>query len=237
MEKINQEEIMKNSENDSSEKNEEVPNENLTNESIEEKKISEEKVEEEPRKEKTKEKLDNKKGEGSFAPLFLIMFVSLIIAGAWEKAPWIKNSIHAALDPSAGALLNWELTIGMLILICIITLITTLIQKYATDQKTLKELKNEQKDIQKKMKELKHDPEKMMQLQKEMMPLSMKQMKLGMRGIIYTGIPFILLFRWFSDYFLNAGNPKFFGFMTWFWFYLIGAIVIGSILRKKMDVV
>ena len=69
-----------------------------------------------------------------------------------------------------------------------------------------------------------------------------KQMKLSMRTIIYTGIPFVLLFRWFSDYFLSlsevTGEPvRFFGFMGWFIFYLIGTVVFSSILKKYMKVV
>ena len=53
--------------------------------------------------------------------------------------------------------------------------------------------------------------QKMMEIQKELMPISMKMMKLSMRPIVFTGIPFILTFRWFMDYFTVIGNPKFFG--------------------------
>jgi uncharacterized membrane protein (DUF106 family) len=178
--------------------------------------------------------ISNKKG--SFTPVIIVMLITLVIAGLWDKFSWIKNSIHSALDPSAGALLNWNLNIGMTILVIIITLITTLVQKYATDQKKLKEIKKEQKEIQEEMKKFRSDPAKAMELNKKSMPLMMEQMKLGMRGIVYTGIPFILLFRWFTDYFLTAGSPKIFG-IGWIWFYLIGAIVFGSILRKITDTV
>ena len=171
--------------------------------------------------------------EGSFTILFIFMMVSLIIAGLWDKIPAIKNSIHYLLDPTAGFLLNWNLNIGMLIIIFVITLMTTLVQKYATDQKTLKELRDEQKEIQKQMKELKEHPEKMMELQKKQFAMLPKQMKLSMRGIMYTGIPLILFFRWFNDYFITSGNPKFFLGMGWFLFYLIFAILIGSILKHK----
>jgi uncharacterized membrane protein (DUF106 family) len=58
-----------------------------------------------------------------------------------------------------------------------------------------------------------------------------------MRAIAYTGIPFILFFRWFNDYFIAAGNPKFILGLGWFLFYLIFAIIFGTILRKYLDVV
>lgn len=176
--------------------------------------------------------------EGSFMPLFLVMLASFVIAGLWHKVPAIKNTISAVLDPSAGALLNWNISWGMIILIFMITLITTLAQKYLTDQKTLRELKKEQKEIQKQMKEFRSHPEKVMELQKKQMALMPKQFKLSMRAIAYTGIPIILFFRWFYDFFATLGDVKFFGIIgSWFLFYLIVAIIIGSILRKILKVV
>lgn len=188
--------------------------------------------------EETTNLIKDKEGkEGSFAPLFIFMIISLILAGLWDKIPAIKNSIHYVLDPSAGALLNWNLNFGMLIIVFVITVITTIVQKYATDQKTLKEMRKEQKEMQKQMKEFQSHPEKLMELQKKQFAMMPKQMKLSMRGIIYTGIPFILFFRWFNDFFLAAGSPKFVLGLSWFLFYLITAIIISSILRKWWDVV
>jgi len=175
--------------------------------------------------------------EGSFTPLIIFMIFTLIFAGLWDKVPAIKKAIHFALDPSAGALLNWNLNLGMLIVVLIITVITTIVQKYATDQKALKELRVEQKDIQKQMKESKDHPEKVMELQKKQFAMMPKQMKLSMRAVIYTGIPFVLFFRWFNDYFIAAESPRFLLGLTWFWFYLIFAMVFSSILRKWWDVV
>jgi uncharacterized membrane protein (DUF106 family) len=181
--------------------------------------------------------MDNKGKEVSFGLIFIIMGISLAIAFFWDSFPLIKDNVHLVLNPSAGALLNWNLMGGMLILVFIISIVTTLIQKYTTDQETLKEMKKEQKILQEQMKEFKDNPEKIMELQKKSFEFLPKTMKLSMRSIIYTGVPFILLFRWFNDYFIAAGNPKFFGFIGWIWFYLIVTIIFSSILRKKMDVV
>ena len=182
--------------------------------------------------------LEEKKAkEGSFKILLFVMFLSLVIAFYWEKATWISGPIHAILDPTLGILLNWNLTGGMFVIIILIALVTALVQKYATDQETIRELKARQKEINKKSKEFRHDPQKMMEIQKELMPISMKMMKLSMRPIVFTGIPFILTFRWFMDYFTAIGNPKFFGFLSWFWFYLIFVLVFGAILRKILKVV
>ena len=181
---------------------------------------------------------EEKQAKGvSFKVILLIMFASLIIAFYWEKATWISGPIHSILDPTLGALLNWNLTLGMFIIIFIIALITSLVQKYTTDQKTIRELKAKQKEINKKSREFRHDPQKMMEIQKELMPISMKMMKLSMRPIIFTGIPFILTFRWFGDYFASIGDPKVLGFLGWFWFYLIFLLVFGAIIRKILKVV
>ena len=202
----------------------------------EKKELEEKEDEKEEPEQKPKEDLSKDK-EGSFRPIFIIMLASLLIAFYWDKLAFIKDAVHFVLNPTAGALLSWNLNLGMLIIVIIITIITTLVQKYATDQKTLKELKSESKEIQKQMKEFKNHPEKMMDLQKRQLALFPKQMKLSMRGIAYTGIPFILFFRWFNDYFAVMGNPRFIFGLSWFLFYLITAIIISSVLRKYMDVV
>ncbi|MFA5020161.1 MAG: EMC3/TMCO1 family protein [Candidatus Pacearchaeota archaeon] len=175
--------------------------------------------------------------KGSFKPVVIIMIISLLIASLWDKWLVIKNTAHSILNPTAGALLNWDVTWGMIIIIFGISIIMTLAQKYGTDQKTIKEIKDEQKRIQKEMKEVKNNPEKVMEFQKELMPLTMELMKHSMRPIVYTGIPIILFFRWFSDYFAVFETPvKFLGIFSWFWFYLIGSIIFSTILRKIFKV-
>lgn len=182
-----------------------------------------------------------KNKHGSMRMIFIVMLVSLGIASLWDKLPAIKNSIHYLLDPTAGALMNWQLTIGMLIVVLIITTITTIIQKYTTDQTALKELKKEQKAVQKEMKEHKSNPQKMKELQKKQMSFIPKQFKLSMGSMAYTAVPLILLFRWFGDYFADiittTGEPvRFFGMFGWFLFYLIATIVFSSILKKWWDI-
>jgi len=174
--------------------------------------------------------------QGSFWPIILISVLSLAMAIYWNQIPFVKNAVHAALDPSAGALLTWNITIGMLLVVFLITLITTVIQKYATDQKALKELRAEQKILQEEMKKFRDDPAKMSELSKKQLEFIPKTFKLTSRTVLFTGIPFLLFFRWFYDYFASIGQPNFFGFLPWFWFYLIFTLIFSSILRKVMKV-
>ena len=184
----------------------------------------------------------NKEGKSSFRPVIIIMIITLVIVFLWDKIPAIGQAAHFIFDPTAGFLLDWNLTAGMLIVVFILSILMTIIQKYTTDQETLKEMKKEQKLIQKQMKEFKDQPGKVMELQKKQMSFMPKQMKLSMRSMIYTGIPLILLFRWFNDYFEvlaeAAGEPiRFFGFMGWIIFYLLFSIIFSSIIKKWWKVV
>lgn len=189
-----------------------------------------------------------KKKEGSFLPIILVMILSYAMFAYWDKIPFIKNAVHSVLDPSVGFLLNWNITIGMLIVIFIITLITTLIQKYTTDQKALKELREEQKILQEEMKKYQDHPEKVAELSKKQFAFFPRTMKLTSRAVLFTGIPFILFYRWFYDFFtLLMGDLKFLGFWSvsekflrapgWSWFYIISMIIFSSILRKWLKVV
>ena len=181
--------------------------------------------------------MDAEGKQGSFKGIFIVMIISILIAFFWDSLSFMKSGAHAILNPTAGVLLNWNLTWGMTIIVLIIALFMTIIQKYATDQETLREMKKEQKALQEEMKKYREHPEKMMELQKKQFGFMPKMMKLSMRPMIYTAIPLILFFRWFMDFFSAIGDPRFFGFLNWFWFYLIGSIFFSSILRKVLKVV
>ncbi len=180
--------------------------------------------------------MTNEKKEGSFMTLFVVMTISLLIAFLWNQIPIVKNTVNLVLSPTAGWLLSYNINWGMILIVFFITLFTTLIQKYATDQETLKEIKEEQKRLSEEAKKFSNDPQKMMEFNKKVLPLSMQAFRISMNSMAYTAIPLILFFRWFMEYFEALGNFKFFGFFTWFWFYLIVTIIFSSILRKVLKV-
>ncbi len=180
--------------------------------------------------------MNNEGKEGGFGLILLVMVASLAIAAFWNSLPFIKNSVGTVLNPTAGALLNWNLTYGMLVLVLLLSVFMTLIQKYTTDQKTLREMKEEQKKMQEDLKKLEVGSKEHSELSMKSLKFVGPMFKLSMRPIIYTAIPIILLFRWFTDYF-SLVDFKFFGFLSWFWFYLLGSIIFSSILRKVFNVV
>ena len=166
--------------------------------------------------------------------LFAVMLLGILVATLWTNIPVIKTTVHSALDPSLGALLNWNLNLGFLIIAAFFTLITTLVQKYLTDQAALKELKHEQKILQEEMKKYKEHPEKLMELQKKSMEIVAKTFPLTSRPLLFTAIPFILFIRWFGDYF--TANPVKILYMNWLFAYILFSIIFSMIFRKIFDV-
>lgn len=171
-----------------------------------------------------------------FLMLILVMFVSLIVASLWDSVPAIKNAVNLVLNPTFGFLLQVNLHWGFIIITLFVTFITTLVQKYATDQDALKAIKDEQKAMQQEMKNYQNNPQKMLEFQKKQFEKIPETMELTMKPLLYTAIPFIILIRWFSDTFKNLNDPEFFGFMSWFWAYLLLAIIFSIILRKLLKV-
>lgn len=165
----------------------------------------------------------------------IIMAIGLIIPMLWNSFPIVKESVHFILNPTFGSLLGWNLLWGMTIIVFIITLLTTLLQKYGTDQEKLKQMKDDQKRLQDEMKKHKDNPEKFLELQKKSMEFIPQTMDLTMKPLLFTAVPFILFFRWFYDYFTPL-NYQFFGHITWFWYYFLASIVFSMILRKVLKV-
>ncbi len=167
--------------------------------------------------------------------LFLVMLLGLGVALFWENFSIVKESVHAALDPSLGKLLDWNVTIGLILITGVLNFLTTLLQKHTTDQDLLKQIKEEQKLVQGQMKLYKTNPEKSLELSKKSAELAMKTMPITMRPVIYTTIPFILLIRWFGDYFKEQ-PAKILGFMSGIWAYIVFFIVWSMIFRKLLKV-
>jgi uncharacterized membrane protein (DUF106 family) len=78
------------------------------------------------------------------------------------------------------------------------TLLTTIIYKYTTDQKQLKQIKKDMKELKVKLNKSKNDQKKMMSIQKEMLDKNMIMMKQSFKSMLYTFIPLILVFTWMA---------------------------------------
>jgi uncharacterized membrane protein (DUF106 family) len=178
-----------------------------------------------------------------FKIMLLVFAISIVLASLWNAIPVIKNSVHYALDPTAGRLLSFNPNLGMIIISLFISILISIVQKYTTDQEALRELKKEQKAMQEEMKKYRDNPDKMLEVQKKQMELMPRQFELTMSSSLYTIVPIILFFRWFSDYFTANSSVKLLGFLMasksflfpgWVWAYLILSIIFMIILKRLL---
>ncbi len=167
--------------------------------------------------------------------MFFVIILGLGVAFFWDNVPAIRGRVHGALNPSLGRLLDWNVTIGLILITGVLNYLTTLLHKHTTDQDLLKQIKEEQKLVQEQMKLYKTNPDKSLELSKKSAELAMKTMPITMRPVIYTTIPFILLIRWFGDYFKEK-PVEIFGFMSGIWAYIVFFVLWSMIFRKIMKV-
>jgi len=88
--------------------------------------------------------------------------------------------------------------------------------------------------LQKDMKLLKDNPQKMMDKQKELMSKNFKMMKHNIKPMLFTFIPLIIIFGWLRTVYTPLG--KIILGLSWFWVYLISAIVFSMIIRKLLKI-
>ncbi len=109
-----------------------------------------------------------------------------------------------------------------------VTLISTLAQKWLTNQEHLRSLKKRQKEIQKELKGCKDD-NIMKELNLEMMKIMGVMFKSSMKPMFVTIIPFLLLFVWLRGVYAPVLS-------SWIWYYIGYSVVASIILRKVLKV-
>jgi len=121
---------------------------------------------------------------------------------------------------------------SIIVIALAISFIMTIAFKYLTDQTRMKELKELQKACNIKLKDNRGNPEKLAEIQKEMMSYSFELIKHSFKPMIFTLIPFLILFWWLRHTYAVTEIAK-----TWFWYYLGAALISGPIFRKILKVV
>ena len=120
-----------------------------------------------------------------------------------------------------------------------ISLLTFAVNKIFVNQDELEKVQKRTKEINKNMKQKTSNQDenlikKMEEEQKELMELMGKQFKMNMKPMIITLIPILLIFAAMKAKYDNVGTMATIqGIqLTWFWWYLIIAIITSSILNK-----
>jgi uncharacterized membrane protein (DUF106 family) len=133
----------------------------------------------------------------------------------------------------------------ILLLSVILSIVVTLVYKFATDQNEMKELKKQVKEYQQKMKDTKDNPTKMLEIQKEMSAVNMKYFKHSMKPMLITIVPFIIIFHLLGKVFTGVTViPLPFHFplssletgLGWIGTYIIFSMLFTTAFRKALKV-
>jgi len=133
-----------------------------------------------------------------------------------------------------GILIDWNPAMALITISFLLTLFISLAYKYLTNQKELKQHKEEMKFLQNEIKKLKDDPDKAMKKQKELMEKNFKMMGQNMKPMLITFIPLIIIFGWLRGTYDPMGKIIF--GLSWFWVYLISAVIFSAIIRKVLKI-
>ena len=118
----------------------------------------------------------------------------------------------ALLDPILGPLLSLDPVWSIAIISFVLSILSVLASKFITNQKLMKQHREEMKELQKKARKLqKESPQKAMAMQKSMMEKNMTIMKESFKPMLITIVPFLLVFAWLNAHFtyfpIDAGMP------------------------------
>jgi len=134
----------------------------------------------------------------------------------------------------------------ILVMSIVLSLATTLIYKYATDQNLIKQIREDMKKYQEQMKLHKDDPHKIAEIQSLMMPLNSKLMMQSMKPMLITTVPFLIVFAILSKLLVGlVVIPLPFHFplsslptgLGWVGTYVIFSLIFTTAFRKLMKVV
>jgi uncharacterized membrane protein (DUF106 family) len=106
--------------------------------------------------------------------------------------------VVSLLDPVLGWMLVLPMWFSLLLFSLFMTIVLSLVQKFATDQSEMKYLKEQVKKSQKELKKHKEDPKKMAQVQQQAMQANMRYTMKSMKPTLFTIVPFLFLFAWLS---------------------------------------
>jgi uncharacterized membrane protein (DUF106 family) len=117
----------------------------------------------------------------------------------------------------------------------ILTLITTLVYKYTTNQQWIKQTREEMKELQKQANDSRNNPAKMAEIQRQIMEKNMKFMMHSFKPLIYTFIPLLLVFGWIRSVPEWTEGKILLG-LSWIWVYVIFSMLFSTILRKVLKI-
>jgi len=119
-----------------------------------------------------------------------------------------------------------------------LAVMSTLVRRAVIDREKFEEQKKKLKEHQKTVKEATKagDTKRAQKAQEELMTLTMAQMKHSFKPMIFTIIPFLMVFNWLRGEYGSAGViATLFGFeLSWFFWYIICSKATSIVLNKVL---
>lgn len=116
--------------------------------------------------------------------------------------------------------------VSIIVFSALITLISTAVTAWLTDQEHMKEMKARQKELNKQLKTAKPGEKLFKEIQAEIMQITGTMMKAQFKPMLVTIVPFLILFAWLR----NTYEPLMGGY--WIAYYIVSSIVFSTIYRK-----
>jgi uncharacterized membrane protein (DUF106 family) len=117
--------------------------------------------------------------------------------------------------------------ISIIVIASLVSLFISLINYFVMDKDKVRKMKSRQKELNKEMKENKHNPEKVLELNKELMSHIGENFRHSIKPMLITIIPVLVVFSWIKNIFAETAISG-----SWFWWYLVAAIVASMVFRK-----
>lgn len=160
----------------------------------------------------------------------------------------INQSINETINTTVPKILGYSVpittdpVIDIFIIALLVSLFVTVINKYMGDQKKIKALKIEMKELRTKQKEIMKtkDPNKMKAIQQEIMKKSMENMKHTMNPkiMLITMAPLFIVLGVIRKSYSPLGDILNLGFTQFGWLgtYILFSIAWSMIMKKVLDV-
>ena len=121
-----------------------------------------------------------------------------------------------------------------------LSMMSSLVRKAVLDKDRMNEMKEKLKEKKKLLSEATKsgDAKKMQKEQEEFMKLNMENMKYSLKPVIFTFIPFMIIFQWLRGEFDPVGTVvTLFNFdLTWLWWYILCSMISSIILNKLLKI-
>ncbi|MEM5814534.1 MAG: EMC3/TMCO1 family protein [Candidatus Aenigmatarchaeota archaeon] len=153
------------------------------------------------------------------------------------------DGTYAIMDALFGPVTGLHPALSLAVVSLAVTFVITLVYRFLSDPKKMKELRDRTKEINAKVKEIQNkNPEEAKRLTNEMLNITNKQMMANMKPMLVTLLVAAVTLPWMAEQYagpivkLPAEVPFFGTDLGWIVWYILISIPASQILRKLIGV-